>query len=130
MVQSHKHCRRRRNFPFSTIFYDVICFRGISSHLSIPFPLVDTFRHLFSRRLFWKYCDKRRNCSKRAISPFATMFSIFSHRVSIQLWRFSIFWQNCRMRERAIHILGKDLISVQSDWKMKILCWLHGDSRS
>ena len=34
---------------------------------------------------FRKHCDKRRNCSKKAISPFATIFSTFSHRLSIQL---------------------------------------------
>ena len=43
---------------------------------------------------FWKHIDKRRNCTKRAISPFATMFSTFCPRLSIQLWRFSMFWQN------------------------------------
>ena len=43
---------------------------------------------------FSKRSDKRRNCSKQAISPFATMFSTFSHRLSVQLKRFSIFWQN------------------------------------
>ena len=40
---------------------------------------------------FGKHCGKRRNCTKRAISPFATMFSTFSHRLSIQLWRFLCF---------------------------------------
>ena len=33
-----------------------------------------------------------------AISPFATMFSTFSHRLSIQLWSYLL--QNCCMRER------------------------------
>ena len=60
---------------------------------------------------FWKHSDKRRNCTKRAIAPFATMFSTFCHRLSIQLWRFSMFWQNtfkvvcCR-----IVVWGKGLI--------------------
>ena len=58
---------------------------------------------------FWKHSDKRRICSKQAISRFATMFSTFSHRLSIQLKRFPTFWQNMfkvvgckisRMRER------------------------------
>ena len=43
---------------------------------------------------FWKHSDKRRNCTKRAISPLDTMFSTFCHRLSVQLWKFSIFWQN------------------------------------
>ena len=61
------------------------------------------------QRAFWKHSDKRRNCTKHAISPFATMFSTF--RLSIQLWRFSMFWQNtfkvvcCR-----IVVWGKGLI--------------------
>ena len=59
-----------------------------------PFPHIDAFWRLCSRKLFWKHSDKRRNCSKRAISPFDTMFSTFSHRLSIQLKRFSMFWQN------------------------------------
>ena len=50
-----------------------------------PFPHIDSFWHLCSRRLFWKHSGKRRSCSKQAISPFATMFSTFSHRLSIQL---------------------------------------------
>ena len=61
---------------------------------------------------FWKHSDKRRNCLKQAISPFATMFSTFSNRLFFQLSRFlSIFWkkyvqscllQNCHMRERVV----------------------------
>ena len=50
-----------------------------------PFPHIDAFWRLWGRRLFEKQSDKRRNCSKRAISPFATMFSTFIHRLSIQL---------------------------------------------
>ena len=41
-----------------------------------PFPHVDNFWHLCSRQLL-KLCDKRRNCSKQAIPPFATKFSTF-----------------------------------------------------
>ena len=76
----------------------------------------------------WKHCGKRRNCSFWAISSFVTMFSksrqnepfllfstifsTFSHSLSIQLKRFSIFWQNmfkyvcCR-----IGVWGKGLSS-------------------
>ena len=76
-----------------------------------PFPHMDIFLRLCSRRLF-EYSDKRRNCSKLAIFPFATMFPSLSHRLSIQLQRFSIFLQNtfshllqkCRMTERVNHI--------------------------
>ena len=60
--------------------------------------------------------DKGRNCSKRAITPFATMFSTFSHRLSInQIIEISYFLtkyvqsrllQNCRMRERVKYTEG------------------------
>ena len=58
-----------------------------------PFPHIDAFWRLCSRQLF-ENSDKRRNCTKSAISPFATMFSTFCHRLSIQLWSFSKLWQN------------------------------------
>ena len=58
------------------------------------FPSYRRFLTPMQQTAFWKHSDKRRNCSKRAISPFATMFSTFSHRLSIQIKRFSIYWQN------------------------------------
>ena len=39
------------------------------------FPHIDAFRRHLQQTTFWKHCDKRWNCSRRAISPFATMFS-------------------------------------------------------
>ena len=70
---------------------------------------------------FWKHSDKRRNCTELAISPFATMFSTFCHRLSIQLWIFSMFWQNafkvvcCR-----IVVWGKGLTnSLEASYKIK-----------
>ena len=35
--------------------------------------------------LLKKHSHKRKNCSKQAISPFASMCSTLSHRLSIQL---------------------------------------------
>ena len=32
---------------------------------------------------FWKHCDNKRNCSKQAISPFATMFLTFFQYIVI-----------------------------------------------
>ena len=49
------------------------------------FPSYRRFRKPLQQMAFWKHSDKRRNCTKRAISPFATMFSTFRHRLSIQL---------------------------------------------
>ena len=62
--------------------------------LTTTFPSCRRFLTPLQQTAFWKHSDKRRNCTKRAISPFATMFSTFVHRLSIQLWRFSMFWQN------------------------------------
>ena len=39
---------------------------------------------------FWKHCDKRRNFSWCAISPFATIFSIILNCYTFILWRFYI----------------------------------------
>ena len=78
------------------------------------FPSYRRFLTPLQQTAFWKQNDKRRNCSKQAISPFITMFSAFSHRLSIQLWRYSFFWQSmfkvicCR-----IVVWGKGLTSHQ-----------------
>ena len=50
-----------------------------------PFPSYICFLKPMQQRAIWKHSDKRRNCSERAISPFDTMFSTFSRRLSIQL---------------------------------------------
>ena len=52
---------------------------GISTSLSLPsvfnpFPHIDTFWRLCSRQIFENISDKRRNCSKRAISPLPQYF--------------------------------------------------------
>ena len=48
-----------------------------------PFPSYRRFLTPLQQTAFYKHSDKRRNCSKRAISPFATMFSTLSHQLSI-----------------------------------------------
>ena len=57
---------------------------------------------------FLKHSDKRRNCSKRAISPFDTMFSgyPFNYRDFLFLTKYiqSCLLQNCHMRERVKEI--------------------------
>ena len=40
---------------------------------------------------FWKHGDKRRNCSKQAISPFATMFSYFFSKYTLTYRDFLYF---------------------------------------
>ena len=59
-----------------------------------PFPSYKRFLTPLQQTAFWKHSDKRSYFTKRAISPFATMFSTFSHRLSIQLLRYSIFCHN------------------------------------
>ena len=60
-------------------------FESIKYSDSVLTLLIYTFYDASAADNFLKTNDKRRNCSKRAISPFATMFSTFSHRISIQL---------------------------------------------
>ena len=50
-----------------------------------PFPSYRRFLMPLQQIAVWKHSDKRRNCSKQAIYPFNTMFSTFSHKLSIQL---------------------------------------------
>ena len=102
--------------PSNTIFH---VFFFLSTSLNLfkvnPFPHIDAFWWLFDGFLmaFWKHSDKRRNCSKQAISPFSTMFSTFSHNL--------FCWQNmfkvvcCR-----IVVWGKGLIFGVIMWT-----WLY-----
>ena len=80
------------------------------------FPHIDAFWRLCSRLLF-ENSDKRRNWSKQAISPFATMFSTFFHRLSIfyYLTKYveSHLLQNCCMRERVKHFNIVYITSIQ-----------------
>ena len=66
-------------FPYTTILQQMTMnvFCQNIEHRRFLTPLQQT--------AFWKHSDKRRNRTKRAISPFATMFSTFCHRLSIQL---------------------------------------------
>ena len=76
----------------------------MQAQLCYPFPSYRRFLTPLQQTAFWKHSDKRRNCTKRAISSFATMFSTFGHIHSI----IEIFYvltkyvqsrllQNCRM---------------------------------
>ena len=82
-----------------------------------PFPHIDAFWRLCSRRLFKNIVTKEEIAHKRAIPPFDTMFSTFSHRLSIQL-EIYYFWtkyvqsrllQNCCMRERVKPYVAGDV---------------------
>ena len=72
-----------------------------------------TLSHIYRRFLttsavdnFWKHCDKIRNCSKRAISHFATVFSTLFNNSTLLSWDFSHFCKDvfkvvcCCMWER------------------------------
>ena len=66
------------------------------------FPSYSRFLTPLQQTAFWKHSDNRWNCSNREISPFATIFSTFSHRLSIQyfLTKYvqSCLLQNCWLR--------------------------------
>ena len=53
-----------------TFYYNIVRTVKLS-----PFPHIDAFWPSVDD--FWKHRDKWRNCSNRAIPPFATMFSTF-----------------------------------------------------
>ena len=91
-----------------------------------PFPSYRRFLTPLQQIAFWKHSDKEES----AISPFATMFTTFCHRLSIQLWRFSMFWQNAfevvcyRMYVLAKHIFGFCIFN----WKHHVyvkLYWIY-----
>ena len=104
-----------------------------------PLPSYRCFLTPLQQTPFWKHSDKRINCTKHAISPFATMFSTFCHRLSIQLWRFSMFWQNtfkvvcCRivvwgkglktmlLNKPNKTIIAKEKIGLVSTWHVLII---------
>ena len=121
-----------RTCSFSTMFSDTWTVSGpyFSTYLQ-PSPSYRRFLTPLQQTTFWKHTDKRRNCSKRAISPFATMFSNFSRRLSIQLKRFSIFWKNmfkvfyCRIvvwgKGLTISHIQRPLLRLSSIHILKIL---------
>ena len=53
---------------------------------------------------FWKHSDKRKNCSKRAISPFSTMFSTFSHRIYPFNYRYFLFFDKICSKTSAVEL--------------------------
>ena len=83
-----------------------------------PFPPID----VSAADIFWKHCDKRRNCSKQAISPFATIFSISLSNNTYNCKMFPYFWVDifnvicCRFA-----VCGKGLINFLHDLKWGII---------
>ena len=82
--------------PFSTMFSIPSQMNFIIRIIFNPFPHNDTFWRPWEQA-FWKHCGKRKNCSKRAISPFPTVFSTcldnFLH--FCQIW-------NCRLQTLSV----------------------------
>ena len=80
-----------------------------------PFTSYRRFLMPLQQNAFWKHSDKRRNCTKSAISPFATMFPLlvigypfnyrdflfFFYKLHVQRHRL----QNYRMREMVTYSL-------------------------
>ena len=95
------------------------CFKRILRYsrdiLVNPFPHINAIRRLCSRQLFQNIVTKEEIAQNVTWNyPLATMFSTLSHKLSIQLWRFSMVWQNmfklvcCR-----IVVWGKGLKKIQ-----------------
>ena len=59
-----------------------------------PFPHIDAFWRLCSRQIFENIVTKEEIAQNVHFSFCHNVFSTFCHRLSIQIWRFSIFWQN------------------------------------
>ena len=112
-VDDWKHCGKRRNCSkqvissFATIFCTsfsniIYIFRDFPRFCLDVIKVVCCKFVIYGKReiarfeqfLLLSLCFQKAVFTKRAISPFATMFSTFCHRLSIQLWIFSIFWQN------------------------------------
>ena len=92
------------------------------------FPHIDAFWRLCSRQLFKNTVTKEEIAQNMQFFPFATMFSTFSHKLSIQLWRFSIFWQNTFKVVCRIAVWGKgltlyDIKKYASDENIKAKLW-------
>ena len=58
-----------------------------------PFPHIDAFWRLCSRRRFENIVTKEEIAQNVQFLLLPQCFSTFCHRLSIQLWRFSTFWQ-------------------------------------
>ena len=59
-----------------------------------PFPHIDAFWRLCSRRPFENVVTREEIAQNVQFLLLPQMFSTFCHRLSIQLWRFSIFLKN------------------------------------
>ena len=73
-----------------------------------PFPHIDTSAADDS----WKHCGKRQNCSKQAISAFATMFQLFSVIIPSFIEIYNIFY---KLSAADLLYVGKGLI-IYSVW--------------
>ena len=97
-VSNNNGPRTSQSEPLLFIAHDPICWSctvnstgqtaSCTREVINPFPNIDTF---CSSRILKKKCDKKRNCSKLAISPFATMFSIIYVIVPLFIDIFLVF---------------------------------------
>ena len=99
-----------------------------------PFPHIDAFWCLCCRQLFENIVTKEEIAQNQQFL-FLTLFFTFSHRFSIQLKRFSIFWQNmfkvvcCRFVVWAKGLNGRSNIFnkveniEEKSWKLLIMTY-------
>ena len=96
--------RRSRQRTMGTVSYRVSVNCGSTQNFVIskclqmggflryyPFPSYKCFLMPLQQTVFWKHSDKRRNCSKQAISIFATMFYTFTLLVMVYPFNYRDF---------------------------------------
>ena len=92
-----------------------------SDILFLTHYFIDTHFNASTTDSFWKHCGKRRNCSKRAFSPFPTMFSTqiiespFVHIFDISLFA-------AELEEPKIGISGKGLRPLPTELRGLSTC--------
>ena len=76
-------------------FWAFICLLQRPREASESISIGVKFLTPLQQTAFWKHSDKRRICSKQAISSFTTMFSTFSHKVIHSIRDFLFFDKIC-----------------------------------
>ena len=103
----------RKFFLFSKFFFstNVICSEKNKSQFKEKLTLYSINTHLDASTTdsFSKHCEKRRNCSKRAISPFPTMFSTKSDNCTPSVHILDIIFHlllNCKSPKLTYEVKG------------------------
>ena len=129
MIQSVKDFDVQQKSIFSPLAEKETRKRAIAilthSHTMTPFDAP-------GKQAFWKYCGKRRNCSKWAISPFPTVFStcldnFLPFSSSLKLWPANSFsLEECKIcRLVILEIVTPEHTSVTCEWTLEVLTFIY-----